>query len=92
MKERNYTIEFYRFMFAINFILVHAIMIFPLGYMGFTMSAAHESIILHEQGKCSCSYFVKPRLWCATHRYFSMELEISDFIAEFTLIKEENEA
>ena len=40
MKERNYTIEFYRFMFAINFILVHAIMIFPLGYMGFTMSAA----------------------------------------------------
>ena len=56
------------------------------------LSAAHESIILHEQGKCSCSYFVKPRLWCATHRYFSMELEISDFIAEFTLIKEENEA
>lgn len=48
MKERNYTIEFYRFMFAINFILVHAIMIFPLGYMGFTMSAAKDAYIYEQ--------------------------------------------
>jgi hypothetical protein len=44
-KERNYTIEFFRFMFAINFILIHALMIFPLGYMGFTMSAAKDAYI-----------------------------------------------
>lgn len=44
-KERNYTIEFYRFMFAISFILIHTLMIFPLGYMGFTMSAAQNAYI-----------------------------------------------
>lgn len=44
-KERNYTIEFYRFMFAINFIAIHALMIFPLGYLGFTMSAAKDAYI-----------------------------------------------
>lgn len=44
-KERNYTIEFYRFMFAINFILIHGLMIFPLGYMGFTLSAAKDAYI-----------------------------------------------
>lgn len=48
MKERNYTIEFYRFMFAINFITVHALMIFPLGYMGFTMSAAQDAYIYEQ--------------------------------------------
>lgn len=48
MKERNYTIEFYRFMFAINFIAVHALMIFPLGYMGFTMSAAQDAYIYEQ--------------------------------------------
>lgn len=48
MKERNYTIEFYRFMFAINFIVVHALMIFPLGYMGFTMSAAKDAYIYEQ--------------------------------------------
>ena len=47
-KERNFTIEFYRFMFAINFIAVHALMIFPLGYMGFTMSAARDAYIYEQ--------------------------------------------
>ena len=44
-KERNYTIEFCRFMFAINFITIHALHVFPLGYMGFTMSAAQDAYI-----------------------------------------------
>lgn len=48
MKERNYTIEFYRFMFAINFILVHGLMIFPLGYLGFTASAATGNYIYQQ--------------------------------------------
>ncbi len=47
-KERNYTIEFYRFMFAINFIFVHGLMIFPLGYMAFTMSAAADKYIFEQ--------------------------------------------
>lgn len=47
-KERNYTIEFCRFMFAINFIAVHALMVFPLGYMGFTMSAAQNAYIYQQ--------------------------------------------
>ncbi len=42
--QRNNTIEFYRFMFAINFIFVHGLMIFPLGYLAFTASAAGDYI------------------------------------------------
>jgi peptidoglycan/LPS O-acetylase OafA/YrhL len=34
MKERNYTIEFFRIMFAINFLAVHVYMVYPTGYMG----------------------------------------------------------
>ena len=44
-KERNYTIEFCRFMFAMNFITIHALQIFPLAYMGFIMSAAADAYI-----------------------------------------------
>ena len=33
-KEMNYTIEFYRFMLAINFCLVHALMVFPMFVFG----------------------------------------------------------
>ena len=33
-KEVNYTIEFYRFMLAINFCLVHALMVFPMFVFG----------------------------------------------------------
>lgn len=47
-KERNYTIEFYRFMFAINFIFVHGLMIFPLGYLAFTASAAMDKYIYEQ--------------------------------------------
>lgn len=31
---RNYTIEFYRAMFAVNFVIVHALMVVPIGYLG----------------------------------------------------------
>lgn len=54
------------------------------------LSAAHESMVLHEQDKCSCT--IKPRHWCEARCYLCGKLEISDFIAEFTLLKEENEA
>ena len=33
-KEMNYTIEFYRFMFAINYCLVHSMMVFPMFVFG----------------------------------------------------------
>ena len=33
-KEMNYTIEFYRFMLAINFCLVHSLMVFPMFVFG----------------------------------------------------------
>lgn len=34
MKTRNYAIEFFRIMFAINFLAVHVYMVYPTGYMG----------------------------------------------------------
>lgn len=33
-KERNYTIEFYRIMFAINFCLIHVLLVFPMFVFG----------------------------------------------------------
>ena len=44
-KERNCTIEFCGFMFAMNFITIHALQIFPLAYMDFIMSAAASAYI-----------------------------------------------
>lgn len=46
--ERNYTIEFYRFMFAINFLVIHSLMIFPLGYLGYRLSAINTDYYLFE--------------------------------------------
>ena len=37
---RNYTVEFLRIMFAINFIVIHVLQVFPLAYLGFSASAA----------------------------------------------------
>lgn len=42
---RNYTIEFLRFMFAMNFIVIHVIQVFPLAYLGFSASAALNAYI-----------------------------------------------
>lgn len=47
MKERNYTIEFFRFMFAVNFVLIHACMIFPLGFLkGFPLFVNGFDVII----------------------------------------------
>ena len=46
-KEMNYTIEFYRFMFAINFIIVHGLMVIPIGYLkGFPLFVSALDIIV----------------------------------------------
>lgn len=47
MKERNYTIEFYRAMFAINFVVVHCLMVFPIAYFkGFPLYVSALDIII----------------------------------------------
>jgi hypothetical protein len=46
-KQRNYTIEFYRIMFALNFIIVHALMVFPIALLrGFPIFVSGLDIIL----------------------------------------------
>lgn len=46
-KERNYTIEFYRAMFAINFVVVHCLMVFPIAYFqGFPLYVSALDIII----------------------------------------------
>ena len=44
-KPRNNFIEFLRFTFAINFVLIHVMQVFPLAYLGFTASAALNQYI-----------------------------------------------
>lgn len=44
-KPRNNCIEFLRFTFAINFVLIHVMQVFPLAYLGFTASAALDQYI-----------------------------------------------
>lgn len=45
--QRNYTIEFFRFMFAVNFVLIHACMIFPLGFLkGFPLFVNGFDVII----------------------------------------------
>lgn len=47
MKERNYTIEFYRAMFAINFVVIHCLMVFPIAYyQGFPLYVSALDIII----------------------------------------------
>ncbi len=47
MKERNYTIEFYRAMFAINFVVIHCLMVFPIAYFnGFPLYVSALDIII----------------------------------------------
>lgn len=47
MKQRNYTIEFYRIMFAVNFILIHALMVFPIAFLnGFPLYVSGLDVIL----------------------------------------------
>ena len=46
-KEMNYTIEFYRFMFAINFVIIHGLMVIPIGYLkGFPLFVSALDIIV----------------------------------------------
>ena len=46
-KERNYTVEFYRAMFAVNFLIIHALMVFPIGYLkGFPLFTSALDIII----------------------------------------------
>lgn len=46
-KEMNYTIEFYRFMFAVNFVIIHALMVIPIGYLkGFPIFLSALDIII----------------------------------------------
>ena len=46
-KERNYTIEFVRIMFAVNFIIVHVLMVFPIGFLrGFPLFLAGLDTII----------------------------------------------
>lgn len=46
-KEINYTIEFYRFMFAINFVIIHGLMVIPIGYLkGFPLFLSALDIII----------------------------------------------
>ena len=46
-KERNYTIEFFRFMFAVNFVLIHACMIYPIGFLrGFPLFVNGFDVII----------------------------------------------
>lgn len=47
MKERNYTIEFYRAMFAINFVVIHCLMVFPIAFFnGFPLYVSALDIII----------------------------------------------
>ena len=46
-RERNYTIEFFRFMFAVNFVLIHACMIYPIGFLkGFPLFVNGFDVII----------------------------------------------
>ena len=46
-KEMNYTIEFYRFMFAVNFVIIHGLMVIPIGYLkGFPLFVSALDIIV----------------------------------------------
>ena len=46
-KQINYTIEFYRFMFALNFVIIHALMVIPIGYLkGFPLFVSALDIIV----------------------------------------------
>lgn len=46
-KERNYTIEFYRIMFAINFIIIHALMVIPIAFFqGFPLYVSGLDVII----------------------------------------------
>ena len=43
----NYTIEFYRFMFAVNFVIIHGLMVIPIGYLkGFPLFVSALDIIV----------------------------------------------
>lgn len=47
MKERNYTIEFYRAMFAVNFVIVHCLMVAPVALLnGFPLFVSGLDIII----------------------------------------------
>ena len=43
----NYTIEFYRFMFAVSFVIIHGLMVIPIGYQkGFPLFVSVLDIIV----------------------------------------------